>query len=417
MQQRQTTGPGCTARALALPGERELAQELVRLGVRPEGAPALAGKGVLVNLLVTGLTPLAAHVLKQEALAEGAEAALPWPSYEQAQGPADALVMGTAAALRNLVARLRRQSPELASAAAEMERVLACCLERRPWTLALPDGRVLQGGQRTLVMGIINLSDDSFSGDGLGASPQRAAEQALRMAEQGADILDLGAESTRPGASAVPEEEELSRLLPCLEAVLACTSVPISVDTYKPRVARAALGEGAALLNDVTGLQDPEMARVAAERGAPVIIMHLKGTPRDMQQAPTYQDLMGEIYGYLAARLCRAIAAGIPAAQVIVDPGFGFGKTVDHNLELLRRLGELRSLGCPVLVGTSRKSTLGKILGGAPPQERVEATAATVALAIANGADLVRVHDVREMVRTARMADAVVRGWRPETCC
>ena len=407
------SGPGALTRALVLPGEQELAQELRRLGVHPEGVPLMAGKGVHLNLLVPGLDRRAAQLLKQEALGQGAEAALPWPAAADQEGPFTALLMGSLVQLRAVIGRLAHPALGLGPLAAHLEQALTHYLQRAPWQLTLPDGRVLKGGRRTLVMGIINVTDDSFSGDGLGASPQRAAEQAARMADEGADLLDVGAESTRPGAAPVPVDQELVRLLPCLEAVLARTGLPVSVDTYKARVARAALGAGASMVNDISGLRDPEMPAVIVEREAPVVVMHIKGTPRNMQQSPHYQDLLGEVYAYLADCLARAAAAGIPETQVIVDPGFGFGKAVEHNLELLRRLGELRSLGRPVLAGTSRKSTIGRVLGGLPPEERLEGTAATVALAIANGADLVRVHDVKAMVRVARMTDAVVRGWQP----
>lgn len=267
-------------------------------------------------------------------------------------------------------------------------------------------------GQRTLVMGILNVSPDSFSGDGLGGDVEAAVERARRMVEAGADVLDVGGESTRPGADDVPEADELQRVLPVVERLVGKVGVPISVDTCKPAVARAALAAGAHLLNDVTGLQGhPEMAAVAAEHRVPVIAMHMQGRPRTMQVNPTYRNLLGEIAAYLARSVEIALRAGIPRSQVVIDPGIGFGKTLQHNLEILRRLGELRALGQPLLIGTSRKSFIGRILGGVPPTERVEGTAATVALAVAAGVDIVRVHDVAHMVRVVRVADAIVRSY------
>jgi len=221
----------------------------------------------------------------------------------------------------------------------------------------------------------------------------------------------VGGESTRPGAEEVPLEEELCRVVPVIAALAERFPVPISVDTYKSAVAREAVRAGATIVNDISGLRfDPEMAAVAAEAGAAVVIMHIQGTPRTMQQHPHYEDLMTEVCDYLQESTEIAEAAGIPRAQVVLDPGFGFGKTVEHNLELLRRLRELTSYGQPVLAGTSRKSTIGKVLGGLPPEERVEGTAATIAIAIHNGADIVRVHDVKEMARVAKMTDAIVRS-------
>ena len=274
--------------------------------------------------------------------------------------------------------------------------------------LTVAEGEKLAWGKRTYVMGVINVTPDSFSGDGLGSSVQAAVSQALRFQDEGADILDVGAESTRPGAAPLTAEGELSRLQPALEAMAPKVHIPISVDTYKARVARRAVEAGAAIINDVWGLKaDPELALVAAETGAGLIIMH-------NQEGLRYRDLMPDIFGSLSHSVGLAREAGVPDANIILDPGIGFGKTPEHNLEILRRLREFRELGYPLLVGPSRKSTIGLVLD-LPPDQRVEGTAASVALAIAGGADMVRVHDVKEMVRVCRMSDAIVRGWRPES--
>ncbi len=274
--------------------------------------------------------------------------------------------------------------------------------------LAVANGERLSWGRRTYVMGIINATPDSFSGDGLKGDAAAAVELARRFEEEGADFLDIGAESTRPGHQPVSEAEELARLLPSLEAVAARVAIPVSVDTWKSGVARAALDAGAVIINDVWGLQaDPEMAATAAERGAGLILMH-------NQQGHVYANPLDDIAGGLRRSVARALEAGVPRSNLIVDPGIGFGKTADHNIEALRNLSRFKELGLPLLIGTSRKSTIGRLLGGLPPEERVEGTAATVALAIAAGADIVRVHDVREMARVCRVSDAVVRDWRPE---
>ena len=261
-------------------------------------------------------------------------------------------------------------------------------------------------GSRTYVMGIINISPDSFSGDGLGADLPAVVEQALRFEEDGADFLDLGAESTRPGSTPVSPDEELKLLIPALEAIALRVRVPISVDTYKARVARQAIVSGATIINDIWGGKaDPKLAEVAARSGAPLILMHNQKTRK-------YSRLLPEIFDSLNQSAELARQAGVPVESIILDPGIGFGKTPDHNLEILRRLPEFKALGYPILVGTSRKSTIGLVLD-LPVEERLEGTAATVALSIAGGADIVRVHDVKEMARVCRMSDAVIRGWRP----
>ena len=266
---------------------------------------------------------------------------------------------------------------------------------------------VFRWGERTYIMGAINVTHDSFSGDGLAGRPQEALELALGMEADGADVIDIGAESTRPGHTPISPEEELTRLLPALELILHRLKLPISVDTYKPQVARRALEAGASMINDVWGLKaDPELARLAAEYRVPLVLMH-------NQPTHDYGDLLPDILASLRNSISSALEAGVTRDNLIVDPGIGFGKTADHNLEILKRLSELRSLGYPLLVGTSRKSTIGLVLD-LPVDQRLEGTAATIALSIAGGADMVRVHDVQEMHRVARMSDAIVRSWRPD---
>ena len=264
-----------------------------------------------------------------------------------------------------------------------------------------------QLGRRTYVMGIINLTPDSFSGDGLGADVDSAVALALKMEGDGADIIDIGAESSRPGASPVSAAEELERLMPGLEAVCAAVKIPVSVDTYKASVAASAIDAGASIINDVWGfLADGEMARVAADAGVPVVLMH-------NQREARYHDLVPDVIEGLNRSVSVATGAGVDEGNIVVDPGIGFGKTADHNLELLRRLPEIKGMGFPMLLGVSRKSTIGRVLN-LPEDDRVEGTAAAVSLSIVGGADIVRVHDVKQMVRVVRMTDAVVRGWRPE---
>jgi dihydropteroate synthase len=283
----------------------------------------------------------------------------------------------------------------------------------RPRPLAIGP-RTFHWGERTWVMGILNVTPDSFSGDGLlAARPGTdrvglAIAQARRMVDEGADLLDVGGASSRPGHVAVPEAEEAARVVPVIAALATeMHEVPISIDTTSPSVAAAALDAGAHLLNDIWGVgPDPAMVRLAAERRVPIVLMHNRTEAR-------YRDLVPEVIADLRRALDRALEAGVPQDHLIVDPGFGFGKTADHNLALLAALDALGALGRPILLGTSRKSTLGRLLD-LPVDQRVEATLATTALGIAAGADIIRVHDVRGNVRAARVADAIVRGWRPD---
>ena len=272
--------------------------------------------------------------------------------------------------------------------------------------MTVSQGEPLVWGRRTYVMGIINLTPDSFSGDGLGSDVSAAVEQALRFEAEGADFIDVGAESTRPSHESITAEEELGRLMPALEAIVSQVNLPVSVDTSKAVVARTAVAAGAAIINDQWGLKsDPEIAVTAAQSGAGLILMH-------NQKGRHYDDLIPNVAASLSTSAQTAIDAGVPEENIILDPGSGFGKTPDHNLEVLNRLREFTPLGYPLLLGTSRKSTIGFVLD-LPVEERLEGTAATVALAIAGGVDIVRVHDVQHMVRVCRMSDAVVRGWRP----
>lgn len=273
--------------------------------------------------------------------------------------------------------------------------------------LTVAGGEPLIWGRRTYVMGIINLTPDSFSGDGLYGDPRAAVELAQRMEADGADIIDVGAESTRPDGQPISAAAETARLLPALSAICESVSIPVSADTYKASVARRAIDSGAAMVNDVWGcLADGAMAPVIAAAGVPAILMH-------NQSGTQYDNLVPDVLAGLGRIAGIAQAAGIAHRNIILDPGIGFGKTADHNLELLRRLPELRDLGYPMLLGVSRKSTIGRILN-LPPEERLEGTAAAVAMSIAGGADIVRVHDVKEIVRVARMTDAIVRDWRPD---
>jgi dihydropteroate synthase len=292
-------------------------------------------------------------------------------------------------------------------------------IKRRAFRLELPS-RTLTLGQRTLLMGVLNVTPDSFSDGGEFLEPRRAVEHALEMERAGADLLDIGGESTRPGSTGTPVETELARILPVLEGLRGVLKIPISVDTRKSEVAEAAIRAGAQIINDISGLRcDPRIAEVARRHGVPLILMHMRGEPGTMQKRPFARDVMKDVAQGLRASLAKARKAGVRKSQIIIDPGIGFGKSFGQNYELLRRLPELAKLGYPLLVGTSRKGFLGATVArngkSAPPEERLWATAATVTASILGGAHIVRVHDVGEMAQVARVADCLLNSARPRS--
>jgi dihydropteroate synthase len=264
--------------------------------------------------------------------------------------------------------------------------------------------------KRTYIMGILNVTPDSFADGGLYFDKSSAIERAYQIVEEGADIIDIGGESTRPGSEPISIEEELRRTIPVIEAIAGKIKVPISIDTYKSEVAKAALDVGASMVNDISGLRfDPKMPEVVSEYKVPVVIMHIRGKPKDMQQDPVYEALIPEITDYFRMGMKIATQTGTSEDKIIIDPGIGFGKTSEHNLEIINNLREFTPFKKPILVGLSRKAFIGKILGDASPTERLEGTAAAVSISIINGANIVRVHDVKEMVKVAKVADAVKR--------
>lgn len=269
----------------------------------------------------------------------------------------------------------------------------------------------LDFSKKTYIMGILNITPDSFFDGGQYYSVEKAVNHALKLVEEGADIIDIGGESTRPGAEPVYVDEELKRVIPVIETLSKTISIPISIDTYKAKVAEEAINAGATIINDISGLRfDPEMVNVAKKYKVPVIVMHIKGNPKNMQKNPSYDALIPEIIEYLRESIIIAKNAGIDENMIIIDPGIGFGKLPEHNLQIIKNLKEFTQLGKPILIGVSRKSFIGKILNNAPPSERLEGTASSVAISIINGANIVRVHDVGFISKVVKVADAIKFG-------
>ncbi|WP_406677490.1 dihydropteroate synthase [Moorella sp. ACPs] len=374
---------------------------MVEIGVEGRGIELMVPKALHYCLKLKDVPARAANILKQEMLARGGEAAMAAGVAGWSVDKTDVLLFATRRQLELLVEKLPRQYFGLNKLAVAIQAALDRWEKTGIQEIKCPRGPLVLG-RRTLVMGIVNVTPDSFSDGGLFYDPGAAVEHAHRLVEEGADIIDVGGESTRPGHDPVPAEEEWRRLEPVLKRLVAEIKVPISVDTYKAVTARRALDLGVDIINDIWGCRgDADMAAVCGRYQAPVIIMH-------NQQGTAYRDLMFDILTSLQESIRLVEENGVPPEQIIVDPGIGFGKDLQQNLEVMGRLRELKVLGKPILLGTSRKSMIGKTLE-LPVDQRLEGTAATVALGIAHGVDIIRVHDVRAMVRVARMADAIVR--------
>lgn len=392
-------------RCLYLSTIEEAATEMARLGVDPVGIRIMAPKQSHFNLKITGLTSAQANILKQEILSAGGEAAVAMGAASCAVKNTDAIVSGTIVQLTRLIEKLEMQPFGLPlvgraiKATLDNQRTMDYLLHGRSKTWSI--------GARTLIMGVLNATPDSFSDGGKFDDPDKAIERALRMVEEGADWIDVGGESTRPLAHPVDAIEEKKRILPIVERLVK-KGVTISVDTSKASVAQAALDAGAEIINDISALADPQMAGVCVAAKAIVVLMHMRGTPGDMQTDTKYGDLMTEVYCHLLSRVQYAEASGIETGRIVIDPGIGFGKSVEGNLALIKRLAEFKGIGRPILVGASRKSFIGTISGGQEPLDRVEGTIAAHTAAILKGASILRVHDVKAAKRAADMADALL---------
>lgn len=388
----------------------EDAQEQMRLvGVHPGGLSIMAPKAVFRAVKIEDVSVTAANIIKQDMLSRGGDAATSYGTIDHSAKKTDIILFGTLVQFKSLIERLKSQQFRLPQ--------IACAIERSLNNYDLRPLPVLgmEFGTKTYIMGILNVTPDSFSDGGKYLSCEKAVARANEMISEGADIIDIGGESTRPGADEVNEEEELKRVIPVIEGISSAMSrqaLPvISIDTRKSKVAEAAIKAGASIINDVSGLLfDRDMAEVAAAHKATVVIMHSKGAPKTMQDAPSYGDVASEILGFFEKSIKDACRSGISEYNIILDPGIGFGKTVEHNLEILKKLDEFRVFGLPVCVGTSRKSFIGSILGQDIAEQRDEGTLATIALAISKKVDIIRVHNVKNARRAAIISDRIVRG-------
>ena len=375
-----------------------------KIGVTPEGIEIMGKKGEFLIVRLEDLPLKGALILKQEALAAGMDCALPWCTAALTCEKTPAILFGTLRQFEILIDKMKLQPFKGRDMAEEIEEAIRKYrkdefkIRARDFNIEIPPVKI---------MGILNVTPDSFSDGGKYLNVDRAVDRAREMEKEGADIIDIGGESSRPFSSPITQKEELRRIIPVLKE-LDDLKIPISVDTYKPMVAEEALKHGASIVNDIFGLRKEGMAEVIKEYDAAVIIMHMKGEPRNMQMNPHYEDTIGEIAKFLRKRVDFALKKGIDEDKIIIDPGIGFGKRVGDNLRILKYLDNFKSLGFPLLVGASRKSYIGKILN-LPVEERLEATLASDVLAVLNGASILRVHDVKEHVRAIRLTEEIMK--------
>ncbi len=373
-----------------------------KIGVSEDGISIMAKKGNFIVLRMENLPLKGALLLKQEALAAGMECALPWCTAALKCESTDAILFGTLRQFEILIEKMRKQPFKGREMSEEMKEVIENYGKRefvigaREYKIKIPPVKI---------MGILNVTPDSFSDGGKYLSVERAVERAKEMVKEGADIIDIGGESSRPFSEPVSEDEEMKRVLPVIEE-LQELKVPISIDTYKPRVAEEALKRGVSMVNDIYGLRKEGMAEIVRDYDAAVVIMHMKGEPKNMQLNPNYADTIGEIAKFLRERIEFALKKGIEEDKIIIDPGIGFGKRVEDNLRILKYLDSFKSLGFPILVGASRKSYMGKLLD-LPVEERLESTIASNVIDSLKGASIIRVHDVKENFRAIRMLEKI----------
>jgi dihydropteroate synthase len=375
-----------------------------KVGVDPTGVKLMEGKTLHFNLKVEGIEPRTANLLKQELLSLGGDVAVDGRGFDCSANQTDALLMGTQKNFEKLILKLE-QYPDLQPLGQSIKETLKN-ISKTHYSIRCRK-RTLILGKRTLLMGVLNVTPDSFSDDGFFFDKEKAIAHGLRMVEEGADIIDIGGESTRPGSKPLELEEELRRVIPVIESLAKEVDVPISIDTYKSTVAQRAIEAGAEMINDISGLHfDPGLAQVAAKEDAPLVLMHIRGTPETMQKDVHYDSLFSEILQYLKDSIQRAESTGLDPRQIIIDPGIGFGKTVEDNLLIIKNLYEFRILGKPILLGTSRKTFIGKILN-TEVGDRLEGTLSSIAIGVLNGAHIIRSHDVLQAKKAIAVADAI----------
>lgn len=391
------------------PDPESVRQILAATQVEPDGIEIMTPKMVQFLIKIKKLKPAPANIIKQQALSVGGEAAMAYGVINNSVDFTDVILAATRTQLKNILEKLKLQAFGLKELAVEIEKDLNN-FENFPPVLEI-GGRIFNLKEKLLIMGVLNLTPDSFYNGSRYTLPESAVKKAEEMLKAGADLLDIGGESSRPGSEAVSEDEEIKRVVPVVEKIYREFSPLISIDTTKSAVAKAALDAGAVLVNDISALRfDSKMAATVAAAGVPVILMHMQGSPKNMQENPEYEDVVIEIIDFFKERINRARESGIPEEKIIIDPGIGFGKTLEHNLQIINYLFSFKVLGRPILCGHSRKSFIGKILDLPQPADRLEGSSAVAAAAVKAGANILRVHDVPETARVVRTIQALMKG-------
>jgi dihydropteroate synthase len=386
----------------------EVIHEMQSIGVDPTGIESMCEKASHLNLKIERIDCHLANFLRKEMASLGGDVAMDKRAVDCRVSTSDLLIMGTLDQIKGLIVRVEDRHNGFQALAEQIHDCLTTFVS--PPHAIQCGKKVLHLDQRVHLMGIVNVTPDSFSDGGMFLDSDRAISRGIALCSEGADIIDIGGESTRPGAQPLPVDEELRRVIPVIEGLSAKIDIPLSIDTYKSVVAERAIESGATMINDISGLHfDPKMAEVAARHDVPIVLMHIKGNPKVMQLDVHYDCLLAEIMEYLEEGIEIAETAGIHPRQVIIDPGIGFGKSFEDNLRILCHLTEFKSLGKPILLGVSRKSFIGKVLNAAVDQ-REEGTLASLSAAIMNGANILRVHDVGPAKKAAQMVDAILRA-------
>jgi len=386
--------------------EALLAGEMRKLGVSPEGIEIMKKKRALC-MKIKDVSPEAALIIKQEALARACEVAAHKDVLTKRIEESDILLWGTIAQLEALCLKIASQPFGLSDIADDFKTMMKN-INVSSWTVKAGE-HTLTLGKEPVIMGVLNVTPDSFSDGGRYVKKEEAVARGVQMVEEGARIIDVGGESSRPFAEPVSVVTEKKRVLPVIKELAGEVDVPVSIDSYHPEVVAEAISAGATIINDITGLRSEEMIELVADSGLPVVLMHMKGMPRNMQENPTYDDVMEEISLFFEEQMTKALEGGVSERQIILDPGIGFGKIASHNLTILNRLHEFRGLGRPLLVGSSRKSFIGHILGTGA-NERLEGSLASVVVAQLRGAAVFRAHDVEETTRALAVAEAILKS-------